>query len=178
MIPATATWLDAMIKAMSQVVIPAVGDRDAVALEQANLVLHHLRMLRQQHPWILHYQQQQTREAHALTAAMAGLLRDSAPAAAVLRDAEELLAARADIASQPLPALAALEDATVELKAMANRIAEAVLEAAPSRLAELNKLVLQWGEPTVLRERAWLSAPTVAPPELDPLFRSMPAPTA
>jgi hypothetical protein len=172
MIPSTATWLEAMIKAMAQVVIPALDGNDVVAIEQARLVLQHLRLLRLQHPYILHYQQQQASDAQALLAALVSMMRESGATSEAMRDADALLLECDRLCSMPLPALAELEAATVALKAVANRISEDLIKNEPSALPRVNVQVLQWAEPTVLRERAWLSTAddNNSIPTLDSLF--------
>jgi hypothetical protein len=172
MIPSTATWLGAMIKAMAQVVIPALDGGNVVAVEQSRLVLQHLQLLRLQHPYILHYQQQQASDAHALLAALVAMMRESGAASEAMRDAEALLLECDRLCSMPLPAPAELQAVTVALKMLSNRISEDLIKNEPSALSRVNARVLQWAEPTVLRERAWLSAAddNKSIPTLDSLF--------
>lgn len=176
MVPTTGTWLDAMIKAMSQVVIPALGARDVVAVEQANLVLQHLRLLRLQHPFILHYQALQAAEAATLASGLLGVLRECGGAGALAAEAEALLERHGHVATLQVPQLDALEDAAVELKDIANRIADHLRDHAPAQAARVNRLVLTWGEGTVMRERAWLNAADGNPdiPPLLALFGTLP----
>ena len=163
MVPQTATWIDVMIKAMTQVVIPAVDAEDAPATEQAQLVVNLLRMFRLQHPYILHYQLLQAREAQALTAQLANRLRQFGAEGDLLGRVDRVLSTHEALEATTLPSLQALEDAAVELKSAANQLIDRLLELSPETAAEVSSLVLAFSEDTVMRERTWVQTETGDP---------------
>lgn len=55
MVPDIETRLKAILKSMQQVIIPAIGSKEKLAIDQANIIVGNLDMLLDQHDKEFHY---------------------------------------------------------------------------------------------------------------------------
>jgi hypothetical protein len=144
--PSLANRLSSMAKAMEDVVIPALRNEDGIALEQAGIVLAHLRMAAEQEPYTAGYEH------------------------ICLADAESVahtLIASASAGFQSLPALAVLEtvlngSGEGRYSALTQALEALVREAHEAGLFSLSapeiKLTLWFSQRQADRDRAWFAA--------------------
>jgi len=161
MVPGFALRIQSMIRAMREVVIPAIPPDQRLALDQANILVGNLRIMAEQHDRIFQYELTELREYARLLADLieAAGSRDTAEARAVLARAEPVAAA----AIPTQPELAAL---VRQLKAAADALLQAAhRDGSPDFRKAASELVMRQAEAQILRERRWLRA---AGFELDP----------
>jgi hypothetical protein len=145
-----------LIKALSQVVLPAIDPRNALAREQAQLAIGHLQLI------ALQWRKAAAFEAQAL---------------ATLRELGEQLADAAAGGGGTMQAAAALREALTlgrayaELGGAIDRLIRAAsADAAPDFRARLDDAVLAHGALQAWRERVWFAATG-----LDPDARALPS---
>lgn len=172
MLPGIELRIQNLIKALSQVVLPAVDPGNGLAREQAQLVIAHLQLIAQQ------WDKAQTFEAQSL-AALRALGERLAPAAAGgaetsracagLRDALARRSAsneRAELAREHQALGTALEQL----------IAATFADGSADFRAQLDEAVLEHGEHQAWRERVWFAGNALDPdraelPSIDEMLR-------
>jgi hypothetical protein len=154
-----AFQLQTVIKAMTDVVLPAVDPANKLAQEQAQLVIGMLGLLQQRLPLLFRYEREELQRYLALA-------RELAPArgGARTREAQADLAAGAaagaDVLERARAEPAELEAAVIDLRAKVGELIAAVNDDGESASRrELQRAVLAAAKVQTRRERAWL-APT------------------
>lgn len=164
-----ALRLTTMIRAMQDAVLPALPADNALAAEQANLVLASLRLIAEQHGYAYARAMADLRDLHALVGDLrAGRGADGASAddsAEALEHAGQLL--------RDLPAQSELIAAGKRLRVIADRLIE---EAGDAR--QVADRVLGYAARDIARGRAWIAAAGFdpAPDEVQPLASLLAAP--
>lgn len=151
--------LQTAIRAMADVVLPAVDPANKLAQEQAQLVIGTLGLMQQRLALWYRYDRDELRrylELNGELAAARGGARTQAAAAELARAA----AAGADVYERARAEPAELEAAVLALRAAVGElVAAADADGEPAGLSALQRAVLAAARVQTLRERAWL-APT------------------
>jgi hypothetical protein len=171
-LPSIELRIQTLVKALSQVVLPAIDPGNALAREQAQLVIAHLQLIAQQWTKALPYEAQ----SFAASRALAERLADNAAggertraAAMALRAA---LAARVDAHD-----LGSLVGGNLALSSALDVMIEAAsVDGAPDFRAVLDRAVLDDSAERAVRERVWFAGTGLDPersrlPSLDDLLR-------
>ena len=142
--------IQSMIKAMTEVVLPAVDPANELAVQQAQLVVGHLSIFAQRLPLQYRYD----RDALERLVKLASDLKAAGTEDAALRDAmvngrDVLVRAKADPAELIASARALTE-------AMDTPIRKAFVEGSEQTQAQVEKIVLAISKEQLLRDRAWL----------------------
>lgn len=146
--------IQVMIKAMEDVVIPAVEREHKMAVEQAGLVLSTLRVLQQRLPLWRRYVRDELRRfgtlAHEAGDVLPGGMDGIADLIAVSARARELL-------GDPEADTLELEQAAVACRNTIGKVMRAMSESGEKlEKTELGRIVLKASKVQLDRERAWL----------------------
>ena len=160
--PEISTNIGSMIRAMEQVVIPAIDGNDQLAREQSYLIMIYLRLLTDQHQHIFHFRLQEIREYHALVTDILRVSK-STDGEAVQRQAEarHVLDTAAPLLNLALPSYDALADTARELRESADELTRAAMDennGCEDVRTSLADILLKQANCEALRERAWVSA--------------------
>jgi hypothetical protein len=174
----TDNALLASIKALEQVVMPALDPADPLAGEQLRLVTGMLRFMRKRLPdW---HQRQRFELAHYLGLAQA-LAPDARTASAEVSQRMDAAIAHAlALAGAPAPAVADIRSASAALSSAISGLARAVAEAEPGLRGRVEHAILAGSKRWVDMQRAWFLPQgfELRPgllPELGPHLASIPA---
>lgn len=148
--------IQVMIKAMDQVVVPAIDPGNKIAQEQAGLVLEALRVLQDRLPIWRRYV---CDELDRLVCAVAEIREcggiGQSDALQVLMDAS---ANGKILLASPIADASEIEDAAITLRnAIGQLMSENDTPENPVHRSELGKIVLRVSGTQLARERAWLS---------------------
>jgi len=147
-----------MIKAVEQVILPALPDRERLARDQAMLVAGHLRMIGDQWKWALAYEQISLDDLAGLGRV---LLSHVAP---LLQEQLEEALAVADTCDRS--SITALEQANIVLGRVVDRII--LGEGDPNPLPQaVADAVLDYGRRHARRERIWFKGNRLDPDQAD-----------
>ena len=153
MLPSIELRIQNLIKALSQVVLPAIDPGNALAREQAQLVIGHLQLIAVQWDKALPFEAQSLAALRELGQRLASAAEggsETVQAAAQLREA---LAVREDGA-----ALATVVRASAALgSAIDSLIRAASADGAAGFRAQLDQAVLEHGALQAWRERVWFA---------------------
>lgn len=151
--PSIEMRLRTMMKALSEVVMPAIDPTNRMAQEQAAVVLGSMDMLREQIDFAYWYEVVDLKSLCRLAAELAevpGL--ESPPELASARDAARSLTSRTDLT------LSVLRDASVALRDAISLSIEAAAEPAqPGIRTAVQRLVLDHSRDQIGRERAYVA---------------------
>lgn len=150
--------LATMIRAMQQTVLPALPAGNAMAVEQANLVVASLRLIAEQQTYGYAAAMADLRDLHALVADLQAGEAKADGIADVLDHSGQLL--------RDLPTQAALVDAGRQLR----KVADDLIAAQPGDEGVAAQ-VLEYASRDIARGRAWFAATGLdpAPGEVQPL---------
>ncbi len=154
MLPSIDLRIANIVKALEQVVLPALTARERLAKDQVNLCIGHLQMIAQQWRWAAAF------EAGSFQA-MIALAEEMLPSVDPSY-AEELAQAIASAKAVEGHDLAAVEHAIVALGGLIDRIIlgeDGQVALAPA----IWEAVLSYGEKQSLRERTWFAATGLDP---------------
>lgn len=161
-----------MLRAMREVIMPAIAPQQRLALDQAAILIGNLKLMAEQQAFLLQYQLVELREYAALLRA----LRTTAAAPAGTSEvdmnqvgasgqggagdvAETLLAQAAPLAETPIPTFAQASELTTALKAAADELLQHCLQSGSSQARrEATALVMAQSERQITRERRWFRA--------------------
>src|SRR5579862_1729198 len=164
MVPGFALRIQSMIRAMREVVIPAIPKDQRLALDQANILVGNLRIIAEQHDWIVQYELTELREYAALLADL--IAAASEGAAEAIAEGRAVLAQAEPVAATAMPTQQDLTMLVRDLKAAADALVQAAHRDGPPEFRRTaTDLVMRQAEAQILRERRWLRA---AGFELDP----------
>lgn len=161
MLPSIDLRIANIVKALEQVVLPALTGRERLAKDQVNLCIGHLQMIAQQWRWAAAFE---VGSFHAMIALAETMLPAVDPGYA-----EELAQAIASAKAVEGQNLAEVEHAIVALGGLIDRIIlgeDGKVALAPA----VWEAVLDYGEKQALRERIWF-----APTGLDPDRKELPS---
>lgn len=161
--------LASVIKALREVILPALPPEQRMAREQASLVLGHLAILAEQWPYALRYELECLADSRALAGELAALVEDGSA----------LRAARASAAQVDVADYAAVSAAHRDLK----RHIDAALGDGEGRVPlapAVLDAVLRMNDRRAPRERSWFRGSGLDPdgprlPPLEALFEREPS---
>ena len=172
--------LRSMIKAMTEVVLPAVDPENDLACEQAQLVLGMLHLMAARLPWQFHYDIDALDRAVALSSKI-DQDADGGP------ETQAALAALKDAATNGGRVLAGaksspedLEQAILDLRAKTASTLNAMqIDGDPECRKTIGRAVLEAAREQTTRERAWFApqgwdTEAEAPPPLETMLESRP----
>ncbi|MGD9661951.1 MAG: hypothetical protein AB7U63_11800 [Porticoccaceae bacterium] len=146
--------IQVMIKAMEDVVIPAVDATEPMALEQAKLVLSSLRVLKDRLPLWYRYNRDELRRYLDLSRSLLAVIPSSDDTGKELAD---VLAYGNRILEQAGTEPKELEDAIAACRSSIVKIMDAMEQNGVSLIhSEVGRLVLSASQTQLDRERAWL----------------------
>ncbi|MBL6749512.1 MAG: hypothetical protein ISP90_03285 [Nevskia sp.] len=170
-----AFQLQTVIKAMTDVVLPAVDPANKLAQEQAQLVVGMLSLLLQRLPLQYRYDRDELQRYLQLARELSAV-RGGAQTQAALADLSAGAAAGAGVLQRAAADPAELEAAVLELRAKVGElIGAANADGEPASLPGLQRSVLAAAKVQTARERAWL-APTgfeADPKSITPIERQL-----
>jgi hypothetical protein len=159
--PEISTNIGSMLRAMENVVLPAIDADNALAKEQSYLIMVYLRLLADQHDKIFHYRLQEIREYHALVTDILACSRSAGVGTgATGTSAEQLLDLASPMLDLDLPSYEHLADLARDLREMADDVTRDILDRAGSgsnASKRLRELLLKQADAEALRERSWVS---------------------
>lgn len=166
-----AIQIQVILKAMTDVVLPALDPNNRLAQEQSQLVVGMLNILAQRLPLMYRYD----RDELARSLALVDTLRDQVKHLPAANDALHLLERTAENGREVLDRAKAdpseLEAANFELRAKVGSLISAIYEGADmSQLSHVSKTINAHAKEQLLRERAW-----VILQGLEPDAKSVPA---
>jgi hypothetical protein len=155
MVPTITTRLRTMMKAMREVVIPAVDPQHAIAQEQAKLVLGSLNLILQQIEFAHAFEVIEAREMRAMIGELAKLVGDEIPDAAAALVKTASLGAEAE---DPIATTGTLQRINQELRAIAtDLVTTGEHRGDPALTAVIRKIVLNYSQTQLIRERSWVA---------------------
>lgn len=154
-----ALRLQAMIRALEEVILPAIPADRKLALDQGSILLGDLRMLADQQARAWDFAMAELREHLALAEALT-THADGGPATSAGAEASRRLTADLNpVAALPCPTQAALTEMAARAKAAADALVEAAYEdGSPAFRASAAAAVMAQAERQIERERAWTRA--------------------
>lgn len=158
MVPTIDQYISASIRALGEVVLPAIDRSDSMALEQAQLVIGLLALIGEQWDKALHVEMAELRAHVALGNALAAVA-DGGPATQAARAASRQSSGdAAGLAARELPSRAELNAANVALRGSITALVAAGRTdgTAPFR-AQADALVLAYSQRQNLLARAWFA---------------------
>jgi hypothetical protein len=168
--PEISTRIQAMLRALEEVIIPAIDTKSTRAMEQAYLIMGYLRLIAHQYDKVMPYRQQEIRGYSALLLRLLRIASEYS-GSPVVAEAEMLLADVRSFGEVQLPPDSTLRDAVDRLRNLSDRLVADLLEKdVPALTLEVAHIVTECARSEILRERAWVfpagmdPAPTEVPP--------------
>lgn len=156
MTPDHTLRLTTLIRAMQDVVLPAIDPRNRLAQDQASIVVGNLKLLLDQCDKAYQYEWTELREYFDLVRALTDTLQGGAATAAARTDAQRVLAANGKLVALAVPTQAQLAARVRELKQTADDLLRAAYEdGEPSARAAADQLVHAQAGRQLTRERVW-----------------------
>lgn len=160
MTPTLDTRLKSIVSAMEDIIIPAIDPKDSLPLQQASLIVGHVRMILEQLPFTANFEWL-CLEDMAVTARAVLVLPGLESQSDKAKELARILDERTGVAADRYTAI--------------GRALEAMIEAAQQSgnidlLEQVAEPVLAFGERQTLRERVWFSATG-----FDPMRSELPA---
>lgn len=145
--------LQSMLRAMSEVIVPALDPQQQLARDQAKIVIGNLQILMDQTDSGYDFLLTELREYASLLRELISLSGEGA----IRNRALEVLSVADPVAVAHIPGQRKLRELVSETKQTVNVLLEAVLDRGAANVrARAASLVLAQSEQQVLRERAWL----------------------
>ncbi len=164
MVPTISARLRSMMKAMQEIVIPAVDPQHAIAQEQSKLVLGSLNLILQQLDYAHAFEVVEAREMQSLGRELADLIDDVKPSHATTRRARADLAAHAAI-ENPVTTLSTLQQINQALRATIAELIQLSEDSTDlSLITKVSRRVIDYSESQLVRERSWVAATGFDPP--------------
>ena len=161
MLPSIELRIQNLIKALSQVVLPAIDPENELAREQAQLVIAHLQLIALQWDKAYSFERIALRAMQNLAAALcntaSGGPRTSAATAALRRALEERAMADPRTATAAAQAITALGGAVDEM------ILAISTDADATTRTETQAIILDYAKHQAHRERVWFAANNLDP---------------
>ena len=157
MVPDFALRIQSMLRAMREVIMPAIAADQRLALDQAAILVGNLRLMAEQCENLYQYELVELRESAVLVRAL--LAAVEAQQDGVIAAAAEVLARAAPIAELPIPPQASVALLTKELKIAADGLLQVCLKiGSPRARAAAGALVMAQSQTQIARERRWFKA--------------------
>ncbi len=163
--------LQSMLRAMLEVIQPAIDPSRQLAIDQANIMIGTLRILLDQHDKTYQFRTAELRQYSALVRDLTDIAQGGSETHASARAAKALLAQVEAIAGLPIPSQAALTELVVAIRTAADELLRAAYADGTAAFRKAaDRLVLDQAGKELLRERAWVrragfeADPSVLPP--------------
>jgi hypothetical protein len=157
MTPDHALRLTTLIRAMQEVILPAIDAQQRLALDQAQIVIGNLRILLDQCDKCYQYEMVELREYHQLVQALTQVAAGGDETGRELAAAQAALQASAPVARLEIPSQAQLATLVRTLKTAADQLLRAAyLDGKPAYRAAADQLVHAQAAQQLTRERVWL----------------------
>jgi hypothetical protein len=172
--------LQAMIKAMAEVVLPAVDPDNELACEQAQLVLGMLHLLAVRLPWQFHYDVDELDRALKLSSAILEHGSGGPETRSALEALEESAARGRSVLAGAQASPEDLESAILELRRQTASLLQALgTDGEQGCRKTAGRAVVEASREQIERERAWFApqgwdTETDAPKELETLLATHP----
>jgi hypothetical protein len=169
-----------VIKALTDVIAPAVDPANKLAIEQVQLSIGMLSLLARRLPRQFRYDRHDLAQFVALAQKLRHLASDLPEAAPALVDLAPTLAASADVLERARAEPAELEAAGLALRAKVGAVISlSATTRDEAQLKHVNAAVMAHAREMLLRERAWLSPQGWEPglPDVETLIGAAPAAT-
>ncbi len=160
-----------MIKAMTEVVLPAVDPEHKMAQEQARLVIGMLQLMQQQLPLQFRYDRHELDRYVTLSAQLLQQLQGGARTQDAMTELSASAAEGARVLDRARAEPGELESAVFELRAKVGALVQAAgADGEPSAQEAVKKLILDAAQEQLERERSWLISlgyeadPSLVPP--------------
>jgi hypothetical protein len=158
-----------MLRALEEVIVPAIDPRATPAIEQAYLLMGYLRLIAHQYDKVMAYRQQEIRDYTVLLQRLL-VIAGEYSGSPVTAEAELLLSNVRSFGEVQLPPDSALRDAVDRLRDLSDRLVDDLLEKDVAALtSEVAHAVTRSARSEILRERAW-----VFPAGMDPAPEDLP----
>ncbi|HTT83793.1 MAG TPA: hypothetical protein VMF67_09960 [Rhizomicrobium sp.] len=168
MVPDFRLRIQSMLRAMQEVVIPAIPAGERLALDQASIVVGNLKLMAEQQDKLYRYELVELREYAALVTE----LIDAAGGGASTEAARESLRNSAGVVTMPIPTQPELTGLTKAMKHAADTLLRAAYEdGSPEFRRAAAQLVMKQSASQITRERSWFRAAgfELEPESLPPL---------
>jgi hypothetical protein len=150
--------IQSILKAMTDVVLPAVDPENKLAQEQARLVIGMLHLLAQRLPLIYRYDRDELSRCLALAHALRQQVQDIPRASESARHLAASVAAGENVLDRAKAEPGELEAAIFDLREKVGAMIQTANAAATaSQLQGMKSVVLAAAKEQLIRERAWLS---------------------
>jgi hypothetical protein len=150
--PSLDLRLSSMIKALSQIVLPSVDTEDKAAIEQLNIVIGSLLLLKEQIDYVHWFEHVETNSMLELVQSIAGHIGQEADA---FMNAANTAA---DIAKKPDATLSSRHDGNIRLREVLAQLIHKSLSLEDKALAaNLRRQILKYSEAQISRERAFVA---------------------
>jgi hypothetical protein len=164
-VPTIAARLRSMMKAMQEVVLPAVDTQNAIAQEQAKLVIGSLNLILQQLDLAHRFEIVEAREKQAEGRELATILEAHTPRHPVAIQSAADIAAQSSVIDDPLSALTALHASNQCLRGVIANLIQASEDSGDLALINrMSRRVISYGETQLIRERSWVATTGFDPP--------------
>jgi hypothetical protein len=145
-----------MEKAMTDVIIPALAGSHGLAVEQAQFLLFHLRLIGSQFDKELHLQLAELREAAGFVSQLVALVGDRG-FGSDLQQARDALTASAPIVGLQLPTREHVIELVTNLKKAGDSILRQALDDTDvERRRQATELAMSYAERDITRRRVWV----------------------
>lgn len=149
--------LHTAIKALTDVVLPAVDPANKLAQEQVQLVIGTLNILVQRYPLIYRYQRDELSRFLALADSLKSQTAELPGAEPALHALARSVEAGADVLDRARAEPSELESANLDLREKIGALIAGIYsETATSKLNHVSSIVLAHAKEQLLRERSWL----------------------
>ena len=151
--------LQSMLRAMIEVIQPAIDRSQQLAIDQANIMIGTLRMLLDQNNKAYEFRMVELRQYAKLVRKLLELAQGGPETHASCRAAKGVLARAEPIAALPIPTQAALTDLVRAMRTTADELLQAAhADGNPAFRRAAARLVLDAGGQELVRERVWVRA--------------------
>ena len=156
--PEIATNIGSMLRALENVVIPAIDPENGLAREQSWLIMMYLRLMAEQHDQIFHFRLREIREFHALASELLRLQPAALPEDEITRSAYTALEAAKPLLALELPHYEALAETARTLRALADALTQRICDNGNAEQRSLiGAMLLDQAKIEALRERSWVA---------------------
>jgi hypothetical protein len=163
--------LQSMLRAMIEVIQPAIDRSQQLATDQANIMIGTLRILLDQDSKAYAFRMVELRQYAKQLRELLGLAQGGPETDACCRAAEVVLARAKPVAALPIPTQAALTDLVQATRTAVDELLQAAhADGNPAFRRAAARLVLDAGGKELVRERVWVraagfeAAPRALPP--------------
>jgi len=154
-----AADIGSLLRALDEVIIPALPESESLALEQAHLMLLYLRRMDSQHEHLLHYRQRELSEFFYLLSTLYEISKEAGLDLGNLdQPVVQMLGKISPWVSLNIPSYASIENSVVEVREITDQLVRLITtssSSASSLKLKAQHAVLAQAMAEVIRERAW-----------------------